>query len=53
MIPVLKEFEQEKVDAFSVAMFFSAYISELLKDIDDKGKTEVIIRYFMDGFDEV
>lgn len=53
MIPVLLEFEEEKVDMFSVAMFFSSYVSELLKEIDDKDKTEVIIKVMLDGLNEI
>lgn len=53
MVPVLKELEEEKVDAFSVAMFFSSYVSELLKVINDKDKTEIIIRHMLDGLNEI
>ena len=48
LLPYILELEKEKVDAFSVAMFFSSYVSELLKEIDDKDKKEVIIRRMLD-----
>ncbi len=53
MIPVLLEFEEEKVDAFSIAMFFSSYVSELLIEMNDKDKSEVITRKMLDGLNEI
>jgi len=48
LLPYMLELEKEKVDAFSVAMFFSSYVAELLKEIDDKNKKELIIRRMLD-----
>lgn len=53
MIPILTEFEENEVDMFSVAMFFASFTSELLKEIDDKNKTEIIIRKMLDGLNEI
>ena len=53
LLPYMLELEKEKVDAFSVAMFFSSYVSELLKEIDDKDKKEVIIRRMLDWWYEI
>lgn len=47
--PVMLSFEEKEVDIFSVAMFFSSYIKELLKDIPRKKQREVIIRNMLDG----
>ena len=46
--PAMKELEENEVDVFSVAMFFSSYVKEILKDIDDKNKKEVILRNMLD-----
>lgn len=46
--PAMKELEENEVDIFSVAMFFSSYVKEILKDIDDKNKKEVILRNMLD-----
>lgn len=48
MTPLMIELEEEKVDIFSLTMFLSTYVSELLKEIDDKDKKEVILRKMMD-----
>lgn len=53
LTPVLLELEEEKVDMFSVAMFFSSYTSELLKEINDKDKAEVITKAMLDGLNEI
>ena len=50
LTPFMKELEENKVDIFSVAMFFSSYVKELLKEIDDKDKKEVILRNMLDWY---
>jgi len=48
LTPFMKEMEEQKVDAFSVAMFFSTYVKEILKSIDDDDIKEIIIRNMLD-----
>jgi len=46
--PLLLSFEEKEVDMFSVAMFFSSYVKELLKQIGSKNKRELIMRNMLD-----
>ena len=48
LTPYMLELEEAEVDIFSVTMFFASYVSELLKEIDDKDKKEIIIRKMLD-----
>ena len=48
LAPAMKQLEKNEVDIFSVAMFFSSYVKELLIEIDDKDKKEVILRNMLD-----
>ena len=48
LTPFMKELEKQKVEMFSVAMFFSSYVKEMLKDIDDEDIKEVILRNMLD-----
>ena len=49
IVPFLEALEENKVDMFSTTMFLASYVSELLKQIDDKDKKELILRRMMDG----
>lgn len=49
ILPFLKALEDNEVDLFSTTMFLSSYVSELLKQIDDKDKKELILRRMLDG----
>lgn len=46
--PFMKKLEKQKVDIFSVAMFFSSYTKELLKEIPNKKQKEVILKNILD-----
>lgn len=48
LTPSMKEMEKQQVDGFSVAMFFSSYVKEILKEIDDEDIKEIIIRNMLD-----
>lgn len=48
MKPVVLKLEEEKVDLFSLTMFLASWVSELLKDIDDRDKKELILRKMLD-----
>ena len=48
LTPFMKQLEENEVDIFSVTMFFSSYVKELLKEIDDKNKKEIIVRNMLD-----
>lgn len=49
IVPFLEALEENKVDMFSTVMFLASYVSELLKQIDDKDKKELILRRMLDG----
>lgn len=49
IVPFLEALEENKVDMFSTVMFLASYVSELLKQIDDKDKKELILRKMLDG----
>lgn len=49
ILPFLKALEDNEVDLFSTTMFLASYVSELLKQMDDKDKTELILRKMLDG----
>lgn len=49
IIPFLEALEENKVDMFSTVMFLASYLSELLKQIDDKDKKELVLRRMLDG----
>lgn len=46
--PFMLILEEQEVDIFSVAMFFSSYVKELLKNINNKKQREVIITNMLD-----
>lgn len=46
--PFMLILEEKEVDIFSVAMFFSSYVKELLKDINNKKQKEVIMTNMLD-----
>lgn len=46
--PMMLSLEEKKVDIFSVAMFFSSYLKELLKDVHTKQQREIILRNILD-----
>ena len=46
--PLMLTLEEKEVDMFSVAMFFSSYVKELLKEVPVKKHREVIIRNMLD-----
>lgn len=48
MKPVVLKLEEEKVDLFSITMFFASWVHELLQDIDDKNKKELILKKMLD-----
>lgn len=48
LTPFMKELEKKEVDIFSVAMFFSSYVKEILKEIDNPDIREIIIRNMLD-----
>lgn len=48
LTPYMKELENKEVNMFSVAMFFSSYVKEILKEIDDEDIKEIIIRNMLD-----
>lgn len=50
LTPFMKQLEENEVDIFSVTMFFSSYVKELLKEIDDKNKKEIIVRNMLDWY---
>lgn len=46
--PFMIILEEKGVDIFSVAMFFSSYVKELLKDVKYKKQREVILTNMLD-----
>lgn len=48
MEPVVRKLEEEQVDLFSLVMFFASWVHELLHDIDDKDKKELILKRMLD-----
>ena len=46
--PFLLSLEENKVDMFSLTMFLSSYLKELLKELETKGQKEIIIKNIMD-----
>lgn len=51
--PLMLSLEEKEVDIFSVTMFFSSYLKELLKTIENKKQREVILRNLLDeNYDE-
>lgn len=46
--PFMLSLEEKKVDMFSVIIFLSSYLQELLNELDDKKKKELIIRNMLD-----
>lgn len=46
--PIMLSLEEKKVDIFSVAMFFSSYLKELLKDVHTKQQREIILKNILD-----
>lgn len=51
--PLMLSLEEKEVDIFSVTMFLSSYLKELLKTIENKKQREVILRNLLDeNYDE-
>ena len=48
MEPLMFSLEEKEVDMFSVAMFFSSYVKELLNSIESKQQKEIILRNMLD-----
>ena len=48
MEPVVLKLEEQKVDIFSITMFFASWVHELLQDINDKDKKEIILKRMLD-----
>lgn len=46
--PLMYSLEEKKVDIFSVAMFFSSYLKEILKGMENKKQKEIIIKNILD-----
>ena len=46
--PFIISLEEKKVDMFSLTMFLSSYLKELLKEIETKSQRELIIRNILD-----
>lgn len=46
--PVMMSLEEKEVNLFSVTLFFSTYVKEMLKDIGDKRVKDIIIRNMLD-----
>lgn len=46
--PFLLTLEENKVDMFSLTMFLSSYLKELLKEIETKSQREIIIKNILD-----
>lgn len=49
IVPFLEALEDNEVDMFSTTMFLASYLSELLKQMDNKDKKELILRKMLDG----
>lgn len=49
IVPFLEALEDNEVDMFSTTMFLASYLSELLKQMDDKDKKELVLRKMLDG----
>jgi len=48
LTPLMVKLEEKHVDSFSVIMFLSSWVKEMLKDIEDKEKKELILRMMLD-----
>ena len=48
LLPAILELEDQHVDSFSLTMFLASWVKELLDDIDDKNKKELILRKMLD-----
>lgn len=48
LTPAIMELEEKHVDIFSLTMFLASWVKELLDDIDDKDKKELILRKMLD-----
>ena len=46
--PFLLSLEENEVDMFSLTMFLSSYLKELLKELETKWQKEIIIKNIMD-----
>ena len=46
--PFMVTLEEKEVDMFSVAMFLSSYLNELLKEIGSKQQRDIIVRNILD-----
>lgn len=48
LTPCMKELDDKEVNSLSVIMFFSTYVREMLKEIDDKNIKEAVLRNMLD-----
>lgn len=48
MEPIMAKLEEEQVDSFSVTMFLASWVKELLTQMNDKNKKELILRKMLD-----
>jgi hypothetical protein len=48
MEPCILSLEEQEVELFSLAMFLSSFLKELLKDIETKQQREVIVKNILD-----
>ena len=46
--PLMLSLEEQKVDIFSVTMFFSSYVKELVKELPTKQQREIILKNILD-----
>lgn len=46
--PLMFSLEEQKVDIFSVTMFFSSYVKELIKELPTKQQREIILKNILD-----
>lgn len=46
--PLMFSLQEKEVNNFSVAMFLSSYLKELLKEMDSKTMREIVMRNILD-----
>ena len=46
--PFLLSLEKKEVNLFSLTMFLSSYLKELLKEVETKSQREIIIKNILD-----
>lgn len=48
LTPLMQVLEEKHVDSFSVTMFLASWVKELLDEMDDDDKRELILRKMLD-----